>query len=71
MIRLEQVRDHMAVKLRDGRALFCFCFGVSRADFEHHPTIRDFIRQQTQEGQCSCETSSPLGRCCLKTLPDA
>lgn len=49
--------------------LLCYCFGVTKRDFLGNPTIRDFVVAQTQAGQCSCETSNPSGRCCLKDFP--
>ncbi len=50
-------------------ALLCHCFGVSRADFAENPSIRDFVLAKTKAGLCSCETSNPSGRCCLKSFP--
>ena len=49
--------------------LVCYCFSVSRLDAEHDLCIRDFIVQKTSSGMCSCATSNPSGRCCLKDFP--
>ena len=46
--------------------LVCHCFGVSKLDALENPKIKEFITQQTKVGNCSCETSNPSGRCCLK-----
>jgi len=49
--------------------MLCYCFGVSSADFERNPATRDFVMAQTKANLCSCETSNPSGRCCLKDFP--
>jgi hypothetical protein len=61
-----QLRTSVGVKEEAGRGTLCYCFGVSKADFQHNPAIKDYVMAQTQAGQCSCETSNPSGRCCLK-----
>lgn len=50
-------------------ALVCHCFGVSMLDAVNDPEIKEFVVQQTKNGSCSCETSNPSGRCCLKDFP--
>jgi hypothetical protein len=64
-----QLRNRIGVKERNGEDLLCYCFGVSKADFERNPDIRNFVVAQTRAGLCSCETSNPSGRCCLKDFP--
>lgn len=64
-----QLRTRIGVKERGGDDLLCYCFGVSRADFARDPGIKDFVVAQTKAGLCSCETSNPSGRCCLKDVP--
>lgn len=64
-----QLRTRIGVKERSGNGLLCYCFGVSRADFERDPATREFVLAQTRSGACSCETSNPSGRCCLKDFP--
>jgi hypothetical protein len=64
-----QLRTRIGVKERTERDLLCYCFGVSRADFERDPAAREFVMAQTRIGACSCETSNPSGRCCLKDFP--
>ena len=49
--------------------MLCYCFGVSRADFDRNPGTKDFVTAQTKAGLCACETSNPSGRCCLKDFP--
>ena len=64
------LRTRRGVPVPDGDALLCYCFGVSRADFERDPLSREFVMAQTAAGLCSCATSNPSGRCCLKDFPD-
>jgi len=47
----------------------CYCFGVSRSDFRNDPATKDYVIAQTKAGLCSCDTSNPSGRCCLKDFP--
>jgi hypothetical protein len=65
----DSLRSPVGVKALDEQSLLCYCFGISRADFQFNPATRDFVVAQTQSGQCSCETSNPSGRCCLKDFP--
>lgn len=64
-----QLRTRIEVKERAEHDLLCYCFGVSYADFERDPATREFVIAQTKTGVCSCETSNPSGRCCLKDFP--
>jgi hypothetical protein len=63
------VRTVVCVKVRQPDALSCYCFGVSTLEARLHPDIRDFIVRKTKEGMCSCDTSNPSGRCCLRDFP--
>jgi hypothetical protein len=49
--------------------VICYCFDVTLADAENDPAAKAFVIQQTKDGGCSCETSNPSGRCCLKDFP--
>ncbi|MDD5057485.1 MAG: hypothetical protein PHQ60_06405 [Sideroxydans sp.] len=64
-----QLRTRIGVKDKTDDRPLCFCFGVNRADFQRDPAVKDFVIAQTQAGLCSCETSNPSGRCCLKDFP--
>lgn len=66
-----QLRTRIGVKEQSGDDMLCYCFGVSRADSERNPGIKDFVTVQTKAGLCSCETSNPSGRCCLKDFPSS
>ena len=64
-----QLRTQLGLKEMSDEGLLCYCFGVTKRDFRSNPAVRDFVVGQTKAGLCSCETSNPSGRCCLKDLP--
>lgn len=69
VILKSQLRTRVGVKEQTGDDLLCYCFGVSKADFERNPATKDFVMAQTKAGVCSCDSSNPSGRCCLKDFP--
>lgn len=69
VILQSQLRTRVGKKSRSDDALICYCFGVSRADAWEDPSIKDYVVEQTRQKICSCETSNPSGRCCLKDFP--
>lgn len=69
VILKSQLRTRIGVKEQADDALLCYCFGISKADFERNPATKDFVMAQTKTGLCSCDTSNPSGRCCLKDFP--
>ena len=69
VILKSQLRIHAGEKGQTGDDLLCYCFGISKADFKSNPALKDFVVAQTRAGACSCETSNPSGRCCLKDFP--
>jgi Zinc binding domain len=64
-----QLRTTIGVKEKSANSLLCYCFGISKAQFERDPESKDFVVTQTKAGWCSCESSNPSGRCCLKDFP--
>lgn len=66
-----QLRTRIGLKDTTDDALLCYCFGVSKRDFQSDPDTRDFVVAQTKAGQCSCDTRNPSGRCCLKDFPQS
>jgi hypothetical protein len=69
VILKSQLRTRIGINESSGADLLCYCFGVSKAAFIQQPSTRNFIMQKTKAGLCSCETSNPSGRCCLKYFP--
>lgn len=69
VILKSQLRTLVGVKEASSETLACYCFGVTKDDARSDPRIRDFVMSQTKLGLCSCDTSNPSGRCCLKDFP--
>ncbi len=69
VILQSQLRTAVGVKSSNELSLLCYCFGVTQADAQRSKSIRDFVVAKTKLGLCSCETSNPSGRCCLKDFP--
>ena len=69
VITKSELRTIVGIKDHKPEALACYCFGVSNLEAQEHPVIRDFIVSKTKTGICSCDTSNPSGRCCLKDFP--
>ena len=68
VIPKSQLRTAVGIKESSPDTLLCYCFGVTRADVSNNPAIKDYVVKMTKEGVCSCETSNPSGRCCLKSF---
>jgi len=56
-------------KESDMSRLVCYCFHVTHQQAGLDSDIKRFVIQKTKESYCSCETSNPSGRCCLKNFP--
>jgi len=69
LIRQDELRTRVGVKMGDPEGPLCYCFGISRAQAEHDPALRDFVVAATRAGQCACDCLNPAGRCCLKDFP--
>lgn len=69
VIRKSQLRTRVGIKEQDDSALTCYCFGVSNLEARTVKEAKAFVIQQTKESACSCATSNPSGRCCLKDFP--
>lgn len=69
VIKKSELRTQVAAKEKSPDTLICHCFGVSLLDVKKNPGIKAFVMQHTKLGNCSCETSNPSGRCCLKDFP--
>jgi hypothetical protein len=66
IILKSQLRTRIGIKEKASNDLLCYCFGVTKEAFRQQPSTRDFIIAKTKAGLCSCESSNPSGRCCLK-----
>lgn len=64
-----QLHTRIGVKEDSSNSPLCYCFSFSKGDFQKHPAIKQFVVAQTKAGMCSCDTSNPSGRCCLKDFP--
>lgn len=69
VISKSELRTSVGVKERYPERLICYCFGVSYAAAEADEVVVDFVKDKTRQSLCSCETSNPSGRCCLKDFP--
>lgn len=64
-----QLRTRVGAKEKAIDSLLCYCFGVRNEDYQRNPAIKEYVVAQTKAGLCSCDTSNPSGRCCLKDFP--
>jgi hypothetical protein len=69
MIHADSVRTTVWQKSGGVENPFCYCFGVTKKQACADKNIKAFIIAQTKNFICSCETSNPSGRCCLKDFP--
>lgn len=65
-IKKDQLRTAVGIKETIEEALICYCYGVTKAEAESNKQIKQFIILQTRKGLCTCATSNPSGKCCLK-----
>ncbi|PCI08876.1 MAG: hypothetical protein COB77_01230 [Gammaproteobacteria bacterium] len=68
-IAVDDVRTTLWQKTNDAHSFICYCFGVTKSLALSDEGIKDFVKTQTKNALCSCETSNPSGRCCLKDFP--
>jgi Fe-S cluster assembly iron-binding protein IscA len=66
LIRKSDLHTEVGIKSSMDRALLCYCYGITTVDYRENPEVKQFVINQTRQNQCSCETSNPSGRCCLK-----
>lgn len=69
VIKKTALRTKISHQEKDDNALICYCFDISKVSVKNDSEIKNFVIQQTKMGNCSCETSNPSGRCCLKDFP--
>lgn len=71
VILKSQLRTTVGVKEAGDDSPLCYCFDITRAAALADPALKDSVVEKTRQGLCSCETSNPSGRCCLKDFPKA
>lgn len=69
LIAKSELRTNVGVKEKDPERMVCYCFGVSYAIAEKNRVVVDFVKEKIKKSLCSCGTSNPSGRCCLKYFP--
>jgi hypothetical protein len=69
VISRSELRTRVFEKETDPERLVCYCFCVMHKQASTDKNIRKFILEKTSQSMCSCATSNPSGRCCLKNLP--
>ena len=69
VITKSELRIELGIKSDSPEAMLCYCYGITLADYKENPSVKDFVIEQTKLGFCSCETSNPSGKCCLKDFP--
>ena len=66
IINKTQLRTKIGIKEKQLNTLLCYCFGVTKKQAQENPSIKAYVLEQTKNHTCSCETSNPSGKCCLK-----
>jgi len=64
-INKSSLRTEVGIKENNSNSLICYCFGVTKSATASS-SIKDFVVKSTKNKKCSCVTSNPSGRCCLK-----
>ena len=69
IIEKSSLRTLIGVKETSEKALICYCFGITKDTSIDNQKAKAFVIEQTKNHICSCSTSNPSGRCCLKDFP--
>jgi hypothetical protein len=69
VVKKSELRLPVGIKEESSDTLVCYCFDVTKSDAIRVPMTKEYVAIKTREGKCSCETSNPSGRCCLKDFP--
>lgn len=64
------LRTKVGIKEQTDDSPICYCFGVNHQQSKNSPETKAFVIEQTRNHTCSCTTSNPSGRCCLKDFPN-
>lgn len=63
------LRTKVGIKVHADTSPVCYCFGINYRQSKDSPEAKAFVIEQTKSHTCSCTTSNPSGRCCLKDFP--
>jgi hypothetical protein len=63
------LRTAVGIKDASDQAMICYCFGITHAEAEKNPALKDYVVSQTRKHLCACEIRNPSGKCCLKNFP--
>lgn len=69
VISKSELRTTVGIKDKSPDRMICYCFGVTYTTAQKNGVLADYIKDKTRRALCSCETSNPSGRCCLKDFP--
>jgi len=69
LISRSEIRTEIGIKGRGADRTICYCFGVAYSDAVNDSQVVEFVKEKTKQSLCSCTTSNPSGRCCLKDFP--
>ena len=69
VISKSDLRTKVGIKEKEPDRTVCYCFGVSYSAAKENNVAVNFVKDKTKQSLCSCETSNPSGRCCLKDFP--
>lgn len=69
IIEASELRSPIGVKTHSEEALICYCFGITVAQAQSDPSLKNYVVRETKLGQCACETRNPSGKCCLSSFP--
>lgn len=69
VILTSALRTKVDIKDNSAERTLCYCFGITHIAAESDTKVKKFVIEMTRQSLCSCETSNPSGRCCLKDFP--
>ncbi len=69
VIQVSDMKSRVGQKETKRDRPICYCFDVTQLNAEKDAAIKSFVIKKTKAALCSCETSNPSGKCCLKDFP--
>lgn len=69
LIKKSELRSQVGVKETAPTRKLCYCFDINFDNAKQDGKLVEFVKNKTQRSLCSCETSNPSGKCCLKDFP--